>query len=49
MGGNHAISQMRKLCLAKGATIAGSAVVNWAKSKRESTTGAAIEQLSGLF
>lgn len=49
MGGNRAIRQMRKLCEAKGATVLGSGVVNWAKSRREKTTTRASERLSGLF
>jgi flavodoxin len=49
MGGNRAIRQMRKLCRTKGATIVGSAVVNWAKSRREKTTAAAIDRWAGLF
>jgi NAD(P)H dehydrogenase (quinone) len=49
MGGNRAIRQMKKLCVAKGGTIVGSAVVNWAKSRREVTTAKAIDRLSGLF
>jgi len=49
MGGNRAIRQMRKLCEAKGATVLGSGVVNWAKSRREKTTTEAIDRLSGLF
>ncbi len=49
MGGNRAIGQVKKLCRAKGATIVGSAVVNWAKSRRETTTAAAIDRLSKLF
>jgi hypothetical protein len=49
MGGSRAIRQMRRLCEAKGATIAGSAIVNWAKFRREDTTSAAIDRLSGLF
>ena len=49
MGGNRAIRQMRKLCQAKGATVAGSGVVNWAKSRREKTTARAVARLSGLF
>ena len=49
MGGNRAIRQMRKLCEAKGATVLGSGVVNWAKSRREKTTTRAIDRLSGLF
>jgi hypothetical protein len=49
MGGNRAIRQMCKLCRTKDATIVGSAVVNWAKSRRETTTAAAIDRLAGLF
>jgi hypothetical protein len=49
MGGSRAIGQMRKLCAAKGATIVGTAVVNWAASRREKTTAAAVDRLSTLF
>jgi flavodoxin len=49
MGGSRAIRQMRKLCEAKGGSVEKTAVVNWAKSKREGTTAAAIEALSGAF
>ena len=49
MGGNRAIRQMKKLCKAKGATIIGTVVVNWAKSRREQTTAAALEKLGKLF
>ena len=49
MGGNRAIRQMRKLCQSKGATVAGSGVVNWAKSRRDRTTTRAVGRLSGLF
>ena len=49
MGGSNAVRQMRKLCKAKGAAVVGSAVVNWAKSRREKTTKIAIERLAGLF
>ncbi len=49
MGGNRAIRQMRKLCRAKGATIAGSAVVHWVKYRRDKTTSVALARLSGLF
>ena len=49
LGGNRAIRQMKTLCEAKGATILGSAVVNWAKSRRDATTAAAVARLSGLF
>ena len=49
MGGNRAIRQMKKLCVAKGGAIDGSAVVNWAESRREKTTAQAIDRLSGLL
>ncbi len=49
MGGNRAIRQMRKLCQSKGATVAGSGVVNRAKWRREKTTAGAVDRLSGLF
>jgi len=49
MGGNRAIRQMRKLCEAEGATVLGSGVVNWAKSRREKTTTEASDRLSKLF
>jgi len=49
MGGNRAIRQMRKLCQSKGATVAGSGVVNWAKFRRDKTTAKAVDRLSGLF
>ena len=49
MGGNRAIGQMRRLCQTKGGTIVGSAVVNWAKSRREKTTALAIERLAELY
>ena len=49
MGGNRAIRQMRRLCQSKGATVVGSAVVNWAKSHRERTTAAAIERLTQVL
>ncbi|HUT86844.1 MAG TPA: flavodoxin [Candidatus Heimdallarchaeota archaeon] len=49
MGGNRAIRQMRRICESKGATVRGSAIVNWAKSRRAKTTAQAIERLSSLF
>ena len=49
MGGNRAIRQMRKLCQSKGATVVGSGVVNWAKSRRDQTTATAVDRLSKLF
>jgi len=49
MGGNRAMRQMRKLCESKGASVCGTAIVNWAKSRRESTTGEAVKRLAGSF
>ena len=49
LGGNHAIRQMRKACRAKGASVCGTAIVNWAQSRREKTIADAVERLAGLF
>ena len=46
MGGNRAIRQMRRICESKGATVCGSAIVNWAKCRRAKTTAQAIEGLT---
>jgi hypothetical protein len=49
LGGNHAIRQMRKLCQSKDGRVVGTAVVNWAQSRREQTTKQAVETLSTAF
>jgi hypothetical protein len=49
MGGNHAIRQMRRTCEKKGAAVRTSGIVNWAKSRRESTMAKAVERLSRAF
>jgi len=49
MGGSRAIRQMKKICMRKGGTIVGAAVVNWAASRREKTASAAIESLGRAF
>jgi len=46
IGGNRAIRQMRKLCKSKGATIRGTAVVNWVGFRRAKTTALAIDRLT---
>ncbi len=46
MGGNRAIRQMHKLCKSKGATMRGTAVVNWSKFRRAKTTVRAIDRLT---
>ena len=45
MGGNNAISQMKKKCEQKGATTVATAVINWSNKKREKQ----IEDASKLF
>jgi len=49
MGGNRALKQMKKLVDAKNGAVKGTAVVNWARSKRTATTAAALEQLASAF
>jgi flavodoxin len=49
MGGNRAIRQMKKICQSKGASIRATAVVNWAKSRREKTMAVAVDHLSKAF
>ena len=49
MGGNRAVGQLSKLCQSKGASARATAVVNWAKSKREQTMTAAVDRLARLF
>jgi flavorubredoxin len=49
MGGNRAIRQMRMLCESKGATVRGSAIVNWAKFRRAKTTTRAIDRLTQVL
>ena len=49
LGGNHAIGQMKKICESKGATIRGTAVVNWSKPSREKQISEIVEKLSKLF
>lgn len=35
MGGNHAIKQMKELCLKKGGNISDTGVINWKNKKRD--------------
>ena len=49
MGGNHALRQMRRRCLAKDGTVSATGVVNWAKSRRAKTMRVAIDRLSSVF
>lgn len=45
LGGNHAISQLKKSCEDKGAKVIKTVIVSWAKSKREKD----IEELLEAF
>lgn len=49
MGGNNAISQMKKLCTAKGAVIAETGVVNWKNGGREKKITGIVERFSKVF
>jgi flavodoxin len=49
MGGNRAVRQMTKLCEAKGATVRGSGIVNWSRSRRDEQIAQVTDRLSGLF
>ena len=46
MGGNRPIRQMCRLCESKGATVTGSAIVNWCRFRRAKTTALAIDRLT---
>lgn len=49
MGGNHAISQMKKICESKGGVISGTGIVNWMGKQREKRIEDVVEKLSRLF
>lgn len=49
MGGNRAISQMKKICESKGAEVCGTGIVNWMGSRREKKIVDVVEKLSKLF
>lgn len=48
MGGKHAISQMKKLCLAKGAKVVKTGIINWKNKKREAILQEVVEELGKL-
>jgi menaquinone-dependent protoporphyrinogen IX oxidase len=48
MGGKHAISQMRKLCEVKGASILDTGIVNWKNKSREEKIMQVVETLSRI-
>ena len=49
MGGNRAISQMMKICKAKGAAVCGTGVVNWKNVRRNKMITDLVEKFSILF
>lgn len=48
-GGTRAVAQMKKICEAKDATVSDTAVVVWAKGKRDQSIKEAVEKLSKVF
>lgn len=50
LGGNSAVKKMENLCKIKGATVLGTAVVDWSpEKKRQANIDAAVNNLVGLF
>ncbi len=50
MGGNSAVKKMKALCEDKGATVLGTAVVDWSpESKRQAKIDGAVGYIVGLF
>jgi len=49
MGGEASHGQMKGICKVKGGTIAQSVVAQWARSKREPSTTAAVDALSPVL
>jgi len=49
MGGNRAVSRMKKLAASKGAEVLGSGVVNWSRRDREQRISQVVDSLSALF
>jgi flavodoxin len=46
LGGNHAISQMKKLCEEKGAIVGKTGIVNWKNKKKNQMIEDVVERLS---
>jgi flavorubredoxin len=49
LGGNHAVRQMRRRCESKGATVCGSGIVSWKRSRREERIAAVADRLGKLL
>jgi flavodoxin len=48
MGGNHTIKQMKSLCMAKGATIFATGVINWSNKAKEDQITKLIEKMTQI-
>jgi len=49
LGGNRAVRQMRRLCESKGATVCGSGIVNWMRSRRDHRIAEVVDRLGKLL
>jgi flavodoxin len=49
MGGNRAVSRMKKLAASKGAEVLGFGIVNWSRRDREQRISRVVDDLAGLF
>lgn len=49
LGGTGAIAKMKNACESKGAAVAGTGIVVWAKKRREQSIRQCVENLSTLF
>jgi NAD(P)H dehydrogenase (quinone) len=49
LGGNRAVSRMKRACESKGATVCGSGIVNWMKKRREQQIVEVVDELSSFF
>jgi len=50
LGGNSAVKKMKAMCEEKGATVLGTAVVDWSpEKKRNEKTSNAVNKITDLF
>jgi flavodoxin len=49
LGGNRAVSQMKKICRSKNGTVSITGIVNWSNKKREKMIIDVIEKLTGIY
>lgn len=48
-GGKQAVNRMKKVCEYRGASVLGTAIVYWTKSRREASIDNCLEDLAGCF